>query len=137
MTDKMRSEPLIRSPSYLAIDNNNNMPSFKRSNSSSAFKRSNSSSAFKRSNSPSAFKRSNSPPALKRSLSSLTSESTTTDDTMKTTTIPDNLLKTSGVVADTQRSNSLSTLCAEMFTEWESREYLDSFYQQLLELQGS
>lgn len=128
MTDKMRSEPLIRSPSYLAIDNNNNMPSFKRSNSSSA---------FKRSNSPSAFKRSNSPPALKRSLSSLTSESTTTDDTMRTTTIPDNLLKTSGVVADTQRSNSLSTLCAEMFTEWESREYLDSFYQQLLELQGS
>ena len=110
MTDKMRSEPLIRSPSYLAIDNNNNMPSFKRSNS---------------------------PPALKRSLSSLTSESTTTDDTMRTTTIPDNLLKTSGVVADTQRSNSLSALCAEMFTEWESREYLDSFYQQLLELQGS
>lgn len=79
----------------------------------------------------------NSPPAFKRSLSSLTSASSTSPDSLGMMTIPDNLLKTTGVVADTQRSSSLSTLCAAMFTEWESQEYLDSFYEQLLELQGS
>ena len=82
----------------------------------------------------------NSPPVYKRSKSSLSSSFTDAFGM-----IPENLLKTSGAVyaggadteADTQRSNSLSALCAAMFTEWESQDYLDNFYEQLFELEGS
>ena len=60
-----------------------------------------------------------------------TSLSTETLDTL----IPMHML-TNGMETDVKRSSSLTTLCA-MFTEWDSEEYIEKFYTQLLEIEGS
>lgn len=111
----MRSEPLARKTNYLMPSNNDH----NNNNTVNSHQ-----------------------PVFKRSKSSLSANSSVRFDL-----VPDSLLRTGsegdGMEFETaevpygQRSNSLSTLCAAMFTEWDSQDYLESFFSQLLEIEGS